>query len=397
MNKKKLLILNGSHSEIPLIQSAKKIGFHVVTTGKLPDLIGHQYADEYFPADYSNKEDVLQFAENLDIDRICSCANDFGATTAAYVSEKMGLSGHDTYATALLLHQKDSFKKLSLLNDLPTPHSISFLSYEQAENAINSLSFPVIIKPVDLTGGKGVAKVDNVKEYLSGIAAAFDLSREKRIVVEDFFIGTQHSFSSFIVDKKVVFSFSDNEYSYKNPYYVSTSSSPAHDIDKYSDVLIAAVEKIAELLDLVDGVFHIQFLANGIEAKIIDITRRCSGDLYSYPVNYSTNIDWAEWLVRAETGQNCSMFPKTVQSGYSGRHCVMAEENGTIRNVIVSDELKPFIHSELFWWQPGDIIDDYLVQKVGIIVFKFNTKMEMDDIVGRLPSLIRIELDKSTE
>ncbi|MFV1976482.1 MAG: acetyl-CoA carboxylase biotin carboxylase subunit family protein [Candidatus Scalindua sp.] len=391
--KKRLLILNGSHSEIPLIQAARKSGFHVITSGNAPHLIGHQYADEYCPADYSHKESVLQIAKNLKIDNICSCANDFGAIISSYVAEKMGLPGHDPYDITRLLHHKDSFKKFALKNNLPTPFSVSFVEQSQALKAAETFMFPVIIKPVDLTGGKGVSRANNYAEYHAGIKNAFALSRNKRVVVEDFFHGTQHSFSSFLVKQKVVFSFSDNEYSYKNPYYVSTSAAPAIDIHKYETVLIGAVEKIAKQLNLTDGIFHIQYLANGKVAKIIDITRRCSGDFYPYPVNYATKTDWASWIIRAETGQDCLGFPTLTQTGYCGRHCVMSKRNGTIKDVIISDDVKPYIYNNIFWWKAGDIIDNYLAQKAGIVFLQFNTMGEMLETIKRLPDLIQIELE----
>ena len=61
--KPKILILNGSHSEIPLINAAQALGFHVVTTGNSPDLIGHSFADEYYPADYSDQRAILTLAQ----------------------------------------------------------------------------------------------------------------------------------------------------------------------------------------------------------------------------------------------------------------------------------------------------------------------------------------------
>ena len=392
-DKKKLLTLNGSHSEIALIQAAKKSGFHVITSGNAPHLTGHQYADEYHPVDYSDNEKALQLAQKLKIDFICSCANDFGAITASFIAEKMGLPGHDPYDIALLLHHKDSFKKFSLDNDLPVPFSKSFNEQEQALKSVESFTFPVIIKPVDLTGGKGISTAHNEDEYSTGIKNAFDLSRQKRVVVEDFFHGTQHSFSSFLVNKKVVFYFSDNEYSHIDPYYVSTSAAPAIDIEKHKETLLLAVEKTARKLDLVDGVFHIQYIDNGDEAKIIDITRRCSGDLYSYPVSYSTGIDWASWIIHAETGQDCTLLPQITQSGYCGRHCVMSKCNGVIKDIIISDDIKPYIYDELFWWKPGYRIDNYLAQKAGIVFLRFDSMDEMLDITRRLPDLIQIILE----
>ena len=59
---KKVLILNGSFCEVPIIKKAKELGYYVVTTGNMPNLVGHQYADEYIPADYSDKEAILKLS-----------------------------------------------------------------------------------------------------------------------------------------------------------------------------------------------------------------------------------------------------------------------------------------------------------------------------------------------
>lgn len=393
MKKKKLLILNGSHSEISLIKAAKELGFYVITTGNAPELIAHQYADKYYAADYSKPEEVLQLAMALKIDAICSCANDFGTITASFVAEKMHLPGHDSYKTSLLLHHKDSFKQFCHKYKIPTPHALSFSEKKNALAAVEEFSFPLIIKPIDLTGGKGVSKVNNRAEYNSSIEQAFKLSRKKRIVVEEFFVGTQHSLSSFLINQKVVFSFSDNEFSYKNPYYVSSSSAPATGIEKHIEPLIAAVEKIAHELKLSDGIFHIQYLANGHEATIIDITRRCSGDLYPYPVDISTGINWSSWIIKAEAGMSCSDFPIIKQSGYFGRHCIMSNKNGIVKNVVINESVRKYIYDDLFWWHCGDIIDNYLVQKVGMVFLKFKSVDEMQNITAHLNELIQVELE----
>ena len=90
MKKERLLMLNGSFCEMPIIQEAKALGYYVVTTGNAPELVGHKVADEYISCDYSDKEAVLDLVRKHHIDRIVSCANDFGVLTAAYVAEQMG-------------------------------------------------------------------------------------------------------------------------------------------------------------------------------------------------------------------------------------------------------------------------------------------------------------------
>ena len=391
--KKKIIILNGSHSDIPLIKAAKSLGFYVVTTGNNPNLIGHAYADEYHFADYSDPDAILRIAEKLKIDAVCSCTNDFGAITASFVSDKMNLPGHDSYDTTLILHHKDRFKRFALDNDIQTPYAECFDKLDAALSSVSRYKYPLIIKPIDLTGGKGVSKVTSIEQYKDAVNLSFSVSRVNRIVVEKFIEGTQHSFSTFILKGKVVFYFSDNEYSYLNPDLVSTSAAPAISVDKVVDTLIKTAEKIASLLSLKDGVFHIQYLYYNSEAYIIEITRRCSGDLYPYPVDYSTGLDWASWIVKAETGMNCSEFPKVNQKGYCGRHCIMSSKNGTVKNVVIDEHIAGNIYNKLMWWEKGYCIKNYLEEKIGIVILKYDSMDEMLDKTKRINDLIFIDID----
>lgn len=392
--KRKLLILNGSHSDIPLIQSAKALGFYVITTGNNPRLIGHRYSDEQCFADFSNPGAVLAVAQNLKIDAVCSCSNDFGMISASYIAEKMNLAGHDSYETTKILHEKDVFKKFSAAHDIPTPYAESFDNPDEALSAMARRHFPLIVKPVDLGGGKGVSIVRDVQEGEASVNLAFAASHTKRIVVEDFLEGSQHSFSTFIVKGKVVFHFSDNEYSYLNPFLVSTSAAPAVNVDTVAEELIAVIEKIAGLLSLKDGIFHIQYLYRNHKATILEITRRCSGDLYPYPVDYATGLDWAGWIVKAEAGMDCSDFPDVTQKGYCGRHCIMGSRNGTIRQVVIDRQIEGNIYDQLIWSGRGDRINNYLEDKIGVVMLKYDSMHEMLDKTGRINQLIFLDVDQ---
>lgn len=392
--KKKLLVLNGSHSDIPLIKAGKKLGYYVITTGNKPELVGHKYADEYHNADFSNVQEIYELSEKLKIDAVCSCANDFGAITAAYVAEKLGLPGHDSYKTTLILHHKDKFKRFSKENQIKTPIAESFDNIETAINRKEEFNYPVIIKPIDLTGGKGITKVYSELEFEQAVKKAINISPSHRIVIESFIEGTQHSFSTFLVNRKVASYFSDNEYSYLNPYLVSTSAAPAIDVDKVDKVLISEVEKIASLLNLTDGVFHIQYILSNGKPHILEITRRCSGDFYSYPVAFATGIPWAEWIVRAECGLDCSSFPQNIkQSKFCGRHCIMGNKNGIVKNVKISSEIEDNIYDQFLWWKAGYEITNYMVDKLGVLFLKYNSMDEMINKTKRITDLVSVEYE----
>lgn len=385
---KKLLVLNGSHSDIPLIRAGRALGFRVITTGVDPSLIGHREAHEYHYADFSDKEAVLALARYLRIDAICSCANDFGAITAAYVAEQMGLGGHDPYETALTLHHKDRYRTLAQQHGFLSPPAACYDTVEAALAVPPQL--PLIIKPIDLTGGKGVTRVEQEKDYDSAVRHAFDLSRSKRIVVEDFIRGTYHSLTTFLRDGKVVFHFSDDELSYKNSFLVSTSAAPATDFHRAKDILITTANKVAARLKLVDGVFHLQYIMRDDEAFIIEVTRRCSGDLYPLPVQRATGVDWAEWIVRAEAGMGTADFPQATQQGFVGRHCIMAARDGVVKEVRIAPELEGNIFERMEWWKPGDTIQHCMVQKLGILMLAYDSEAEMRDKTARINQLVQV-------
>ena len=389
---KRLFILNGSHSEVTLIQEAKKLGYHVTTLGNCPELYGHRFSDAYINIDYSDKESVLQAANEKKIDAVISCANDFGIITASYVGERLGLAGHDPYDTTVLLHQKDLFKKFAMEKGLRVPQSRTFSDMDSAKDAGETLEYPVIVKPVDLTGGKGVSRADNEKEYLSAIENAFLRSRKKVIIVEQFIEGTYHSFSTFLVNQKVVGCFSDNEYSYVYRYFVDTSGGPADGVDKVKDLLIGQAETIAEELKLVDGVFHMQYVMDKKgNPYIMDITRRCSGDIYPEPVEHSTGIPWSKWIVMAEAGYPPESFKERgEQKGFCGRHCIMAETEGRVRDVLIDPVIKKYVYKEIQWWEPGYEIRNHQVDKAGMLFYEFPSREIMTDMIGNMKKLVHV-------
>lgn len=389
---KKMLILNGSHSDIRLIEEAKYMGYYTITLGNRPELIGHRYADEYISVDFSDKDAVYQIAKVQKVDAICACANDFGALSAAYAAEKLGLKGHDKYETALILHHKDKFKAFAKKNKIKTPLADSFDNVYDALLKKNEYEYPVIVKPIDLTGGKGVTRVNNPNEYELAISRAFDLSKAKKIIVESFIEGTYHSFSTFLVNKKVRAYFSDNEYSYLNPFLVTTSAHPATGINYVEKILIQEAEKIAQLLNLVDGVFHMQYIMKEKKPYIIEITRRCSGDWYCEPVEHALNHNWAKWIVMSEAGLDCSKIPQSVplKNVFCGRHCIMGDKNGKVKDIYFSPEIQKNIYKSFLWWKPDYEITNYMVDKLGILFLEYETEDEMLDKSNRITDLIKV-------
>ena len=391
-NKPKMLIAGGGYADIPLIHAAQSLGYHVITSGNRASDLGHRESDQYCPGDFSDPEAMLRIAREQKIVAICACCNDFSALSAAYVAEQMGLPGHDPFETALIIHHKDRYREFAEANGIPTPKAFGYSDFDSALGVLDKLDFPVIIKPVDLTGGKGITRVDSFSGYPSALERAFAVSKSKRIVVEEFMTGTRHGFSAFIRQGKVVFYFADNEHYHISPYLVSAASTPTLAPKQAIDNLIAQAERISELLSLKDGIFHVQFILCNDQPYIIEICRRAPGDLYVKLVQHATGVDYPRWIVGAAAGLEIRDLKQEDVIDCYVRHCIMGHSAGLLRGVNIEPTIENKIIDRMVWWNTGDQVVDPAVHKFGIVFVKFDNMIEMMKEIENFPILIKPEI-----
>lgn len=408
---KKLLLLGGGHAEIPLIQAAQELGYYVITTGNAKEGLGHPYANKNVFADFSDKEAMLALAKSEGVDAVCSGCNDFALLSTAYVCEQLGLPGHDSFETSLQIHHKDKYRALATRLGIETPKAISVYNEDGFEDALKNLRFPIIVKPVDLTGGKGILRANNREEALVAFKNATSRTRESHIVVEEFVTGTNHGFSAYLVNQKVAFYFADNEQYYLNKYMVSGANTPSTTSAKGLAQLVTDSEKIAKELNLVDGILHIQYIERDDGTPvIIEICRRPPGDLYIKFVKYATGIDYPKFLMLAETGDErrkeiCDTqfieesaaeirrHNRHEHSPYWLRHCIMADREGIVKDVEFSDAIQRNIIEKFMWFKPGEQITDKMYYKAGIVFLRFETLEEMQQKTAEMTKLIKVVVE----
>ncbi|MBT5399245.1 ATP-grasp domain-containing protein [bacterium] len=389
--RKKVLLAGGSYGDIPLIKKAKELGFYVITSGNVKEDLGHNYSDECHLVDFSDKEELLLLAERLEIDAILPSCHDLSMISCSYVAEMLSLSGYDSYITTIRLHHKDKFRDISDTLELPTPKAFSLRNKSEIPDIMKLIDFPVIIKPVDLGGGKGINIAKNQESLDLSIEKAFESSKSNKVVVEEYVKGALHSFSTIIKNKEVVFYYGDNEFSSVNPYGVSTSTSPSSSFTSVKKNLIKQIEKVSRYLELTDGLLHMQYLLDGDTINIVELTRRMPGDWYSVPVNLATNMDYTKAVLKGYLNEDIQISP-TKQSGFYSRHCIMAESNGVIERLFIDDEINNNIIDRYVWIDNVKEVTDYVNQKFGLLFLQYSSLDEMNQKTKKLNNLIKVIL-----
>jgi hypothetical protein len=190
----------------------------------------------------------------------------------------------------------------------------------------------------------------------------------------------------------VIFDFSDNEFSFINPYTVTTSTTPARVSKNILSAIREETEKLARALNLVDGILHAQFLATHNDFRIIEFTRRPPGDLYAIPVEQTTGVNPAKLAILPFLGESPRAPTSKAETVYFSRHCLMADQNGIFKGSIVAAEIQNNVVDQLILAEPGRRISNYLNERLGLFFLRYHSQSEMQKKTSRINQLIRAEI-----
>lgn len=386
---KRLLLINANRFEGQFALMARNMGYYVITTGNNSNQPSHKYADEYINCDNSDFNAMMRLVEKSRIDAMCQGVTDRCALLASYISEKLGFKGHDSYHSALTIHHKDEFKKYAIKSGIKTPKAISFCNKEEAIRSIDEIGFPVIIKPTDRGGGQGVSVVNSFEELEKAVEYAFNASSNNKILMEQYIDGTLHSMSTFLINKKVVAYGTANDYSFINKYMTNTGCFPADNEQKALQTLIPQIERIANDLNEVDGLMHLQYMEDKDgDFWIIEMMRRSPGNRFLSALSNSTGINWLEWIIRAEAGEDCSMIPTNRPSKYFfGYHSILSQTTGKYKEIVVDERLKKYAFNLEEFYESGYEVTDNANQKLGSLQFSFPSVDEKNAYMPKINSM----------
>jgi IS5 family transposase len=150
--------------------------------------------------------------------------------------------------------------------------------------------------------------------------------------------GTRHGFTCFVTGGRVGFWFADDEQYFHNQFLVSGTTTPTSMPTTAITELVDAVETITRSLELVDGLMHVQCIQTAVGPRIVELCRRCPGDLYPWFVQLSTGYDYAGAVLRSELALQRDPDGATATPQCITRHCLMGECEGTLRRVELDDD-----------------------------------------------------------
>lgn len=395
---KKVLMLGGSLYQVFAIKEAVKMGLYVITCDYLPENPGHKFAHEYYNVSTTDKNAVLELAMKLHVDGIVAYASDPAAPVAAYVCEKLGLPT-SPYKSVEILSNKDLFRNFLKENGFNCPVAKGFISYEDAWSLKEDFKLPVMIKPVDSSGSKGINKLTSWNQLEEYVLDALSYSRTKRFIIEEFIDkqGWQISGDAFSVDGKLVFHCFGNEYynaKGKKDFAPIGECWPFMMDHKYIDILEKDLQRLISLLGMKSTAYNVEAIVDKMgKVYILELGARCGGSLIPQITKYATGVDLVPYVIKAALGEDCSGLKMTSSHGCWANYMVHSNKTGIFKDIryasgFVENHLVEFV-TEL---KIGDKVHEFrdAQDALGEMILKFKNTDQMFSMLDDMDKFVRI-------
>ncbi|MCE5348309.1 MAG: hypothetical protein LLG13_18740 [Bacteroidales bacterium] len=385
--RKRLLVLAGTHFQIPVILYAKHAGHYVITCDNKPNNPGHSLADEYINISTTDLDGVLEMARKNGIDGILAYGTDPAALTAAYVSEVLQLPGN-SYNSVLTLSDKGLFRKFLIDNDFHAPKFNVVKSIEEANRFLQIVQNNVFIKPVDSSGSKGITRLSSGENIASSFNNALEFSRKGEVIIEEEIQreGPHIHGEAFVFNGELKFILLGDQY-FSNTNLCAPMSTTLPSIE-HSDFMDSVSKELVKLLKLVGfktGGLNIEIIRS-INNKIyfIEIGARNGGNLMPELACMASGFNLPAANVNASLNKEIDfnfVYPSDL---FCTQVILHSHQNGKYNGVNFPEVFKDNLKTGLIYYDKGDNVHIYRGSQdvIGVLLFSFNNKDECNDLIS---------------
>lgn len=299
---KNIAIIGASYLQLPLIEKAKEMGYVTHVFAWAANDVGEKAADFFYPISITEKEKILEICKEKNVCGICSIASDLAVITVNYIAEKMNLVGNSLEST-LKSTNKHFMRNAFEINGDPSPKSI--LVDENTNLNLLKLSYPIIVKPTDRSGSRGIYKLESGNELEKAVKQSMKEGFEKKVLIEEFAEGQEYSVEYISYQGKHYFLALTQKFTTGAPNFIETRHlEPAPIEDEMLEKIKNIISHALDSLEIKNGASHSEIkISKDGNIKIIEIGARMGGDcIGSELVRYSTGYDFVKMVIQVACG-----------------------------------------------------------------------------------------------
>jgi formate-dependent phosphoribosylglycinamide formyltransferase (GAR transformylase) len=393
---KKLMVLGASGGQLTLIQRAVELGHYVITVDYLPDNIGHQFSHQYVNCSTVDQAGVLQFAQDLRIDGITTIASDVATATVSFVTEQMALPGCPAQI-ANTMSNKANFRRFQCKASLNSPDFVTGDRFDQLADKLFGLTPPLMFKPVDTSGSRGILRVDSFDytQYEQAFDYARQFARSKVVCVEEFVDGVDVSGDGFLVAGELHAVITQK---YKQGYIPTGHSLPTNlsSIDQVR--VLDEVASSCQALNYTYGPIDFDVKVSPERVVVIEMSPRLGGNGIPNLIRRATGADLIQATIRFALGEPSTLFGKLAVTQPCGSWVFGSPQAGRLIHIAsphVVRTLAPEVFEYEFSYQIGEELPvfEHSGNSLGYALFDCPADSSYCDMVERLRVAMQIKVD----
>ncbi len=301
MNKKRLLILGGIDLSGQIIQKAQAMGVEVLVTDYLPDSPGKRIADKSFMVSATDVDAVVALIKQEKVDGVLTGFVDILLPYYQEICEKANLPCYISGNQVEYTTDKFKFKSLCRQFDIPVVEEYKISDFE-------SFVYPILIKPIDNSGARGVTICKTADEYQSKLENALSFSERKEVLVERYMQGKEATIFYVVDDGDVRLSavsdrhtafFADGVIPLPNAYIFPSKYS-----EQYKATIDEKVKRMFNHIGIKNGVIFIQSFVEDSNFVFYEMGFRLTGSLEYHVVEAIEGYNSLEMMINfALTGK----------------------------------------------------------------------------------------------
>ena len=303
---KKIVIIGAGEFQIQLIEKAKELGYETHVFAWEEGAVGKEISDYFYPISIVEKELILDKCKDIKPECVVSIGSDLAVLTVNYISRELGLNANPEEVDLIATNKYEMRKAFQEANvEIPKFVKTNQVS-EKIYSELKKFRFPLIVKPTDRSGSRGIRKVNSLEEVDEAVHAAVKESFEKYTIIEEYVEGNEYSCESISFEGQHYILAFTKKYTTGSPDFIETAHIQPSDIpEDLKDIIICEIKKAVDALHIKTGARHCEFkLSNSGEVRIIEIGARMGGDcIGSDLVKISTGYDYIKMVIDTAKGE----------------------------------------------------------------------------------------------
>ena len=392
---KKIMILGAGIYQVPLIETAKRMGLYTIVVSIPGNYPGFALADKVYYENTVDDEKILSIAREEQIDGIVTTGTDVAVITIGKVCDAMGLSGLSYQAARIAVDKMLMKTRYEEYGVRSARFRRVFFNDPDMASTVKELQFPLIFKSVDSSGSRGIIRVDSYEEFADAAAYVKDNTRKDYFLIEEFIEGEEYGAQAFVYKGNVKFILPHGDYVYHGDTGVPIGHFAPYDLDPA--VIEDCMEQLrgaVKAMELDNCAINADFILKDGKTYVLELGGRCGATCLAELTAIYYGFDYYEKILLTALGQDPA-FDLTGPGVPNASHLLMSDKDGVIVSQEDHNPPDDRIYQVQFDYKPGDQVHKFHVgpHRIGHLITKGETLEEAQDLLFKAMDRIEIKVE----